>query len=120
MVEDGTRKLGERFLEEGIIEEDELRVGLERQKADDHRRTNPYQGVTGLDQVLPITNQIRRCLLDGKGHAAFEKATESIPPETLRQKGTRKVREGKTSIQEVLRVTFREDLTEDFPYPADT
>lgn len=87
---------------------------------DDHQRQNPYRAVTGLYQVLPITNQLRRCVLDGESHAAFEKAAESIPLETLRQKGARKIREGKTSIEEVLRVTFREDLTEDFHYPGDT
>lgn len=80
---------------------------------------NPYDGVTGIYQVLPITNPLRRCILDGKGHAAFEKAIENIPLETLREKGARKVREGQASVEEVLRVTFREDFAEVFRFPGD-
>ncbi len=81
---------------------------------------NPYDGVTGIYQVLPITNPLRRCILDGKGHATFEKATENIPIETLREKGARKIREGDASIEEVLRATFREDFAEVFHFPGDT
>lgn len=86
----------------------------------DTLRKNPYEGVTGIFQILPITNQLRRCILEKKEHSAFEKAKESIPLESLRQKGAQKVLDGETTIDEVLRVSFREDLTEHFTYPGDS
>lgn len=105
-------------------EEELARLGLPEegdyfQVSDRSPCRNPYQGVTGIYQVLPITNPLRRCILDGKGHAAFEKATENIPLETLRDKGTRKIRDDQVSIEEVLRMTFREDFSEVFRFPGD-
>jgi type IV pilus assembly protein PilB len=106
-------------------DDERQRLGLEPEKEYFQVKTgklgrNPYQAVIGIYQVLPVTNQLRRCILAGEGHAAFEKAAEQIPLESLRQKGARLVRKGITSIGEVMRVTFREDLTEDFTYPGDT
>lgn len=77
-------------------------------------RESKYQDVTGIYQVLPVTDDLQRCILEGRRHVDFETASDGIELETLRQKGARKVKEGVTTIDEVFRATFREDLTESF------
>lgn len=108
----------EEFLREYDPSPDLLeRLGLDEDETyyrvdpEPHRK-NKYRGTTGLYQVLPVNEDLRRCMLEGRNHSAFETAAEDVELETLREKGVRKIQEGVTTIDEVLRVTFREDLTE--------
>lgn len=71
----------------------------------------PFNGVTGIFQVLPMTDDLRLCILEGKPYEAYQEAAQAIQLPTLREKGFQKVLSGVTTIEEIRRVTFREDLT---------
>ena len=66
---------------------------------------NGYKGRLGLYQVMPITDAIQRIILrDGTALDIGDQARlEGV--RTLRQSGLLKVRQGLTSLEEVLAVT---------------
>ena len=66
---------------------------------------NGYKGRVGIYQVMPITEEIQRIIL--KGGSALDIAQQSMREgvRTLRQSGLLKVKQGVTSLEEVLSVT---------------
>ncbi len=66
---------------------------------------NGYKGRVGIYQVMPISEDIQRIILrDGSGLDIADQAkAEGV--RTLRQSGLQKVRQGLTSLEEVLAVT---------------
>lgn len=70
-----------------------------------------YKGVTGIFQVLPMIDDLRLCILEGKPYTAYQETVKKMDLPTLREKGAQKVQSGSTTVEEVLRVTFREDFT---------
>jgi type IV pilus assembly protein PilB len=68
-----------------------------------------YSGRTAVHEVLPITKRIRKCINDGDN--ADEIKTEAIKEGmiTLRHDTVRLVLNGTTSIEEMLRITFKVD-----------
>jgi len=69
-----------------------------------------YEGVTGIFQVLPMFDDLRLCILEGCPYSEYLESVKTLDLPSLREKGAQKVQTGSTSIEEVLRVTFREDL----------
>ena len=66
---------------------------------------NGYKGRVGIYQVMPISEDIQRIILrDGSGLDIADQA-KSEGVRTLRQSGLQKVRQGLTSLEEVLAVT---------------
>jgi type IV pilus assembly protein PilB len=63
-----------------------------------------YKGRTGLYQVMPMTDQVRRLILDGARHDELLAAARAEGMGTLHEAGLAKVAKGITSIPEVLRV----------------
>jgi type IV pilus assembly protein PilB len=63
-----------------------------------------YKGRTGLYEVMPMTDSLRRLILDGAGHDAVRSEARAQGMVTLEEDGLDKVRQGVTSIPEVLRV----------------
>ena len=66
-----------------------------------------YRGRTGIHELLLVDEPIRGMMHDGKGEQAIEKYIRQTTP-SIREDGCHKVLAGKTSLEEVLRVT-RED-----------
>jgi type IV pilus assembly protein PilB len=68
-----------------------------------------YSGRTAVHEVLPITKRIRKCINDGDN--ADEIKTEAMKEGmiTLRQDTVRLVLNGTTSMEEMLRITFKVD-----------
>lgn len=66
-----------------------------------------YRGRTGIYEVIKVDESIRRMIHAGKGE---QEITEHVRKQALsiRQDGCRKVLEGKTSLEEVLRVTQKD------------
>jgi type IV pilus assembly protein PilB len=66
---------------------------------------NGYKGRVGIYQVMPITEEIQRIIL--KGGSALDIAQQATREgvRTLRESGLLKVRQGMTSLEEVLSVT---------------
>lgn len=65
-----------------------------------------YKGRIALYEVVPITEEIRQLILEGASATEIKKAAVSLGTKTLRMSGLTKIKDGITSIEEVLRVTF--------------
>lgn len=65
-----------------------------------------YKGRIAFYEVLPIGDEIRELILEGASSNEVKKAAIRLGMKTLRMSGLAKVKEGVTSVEEVLRVTF--------------
>jgi type IV pilus assembly protein PilB len=63
-----------------------------------------YKGRTGLYEVMTMTDGLRRLILDRAGHDDLRAKAREEGMRTLREDGLEKVRDGITSVSEVLRV----------------
>jgi type IV pilus assembly protein PilB len=63
-----------------------------------------YKGRTGLYEVMTMTDTLRRLILDRASHHDLRAEARRLGMTTLREDGLEKVRQGITSIPEVLRV----------------
>jgi type IV pilus assembly protein PilB len=63
-----------------------------------------YKGRTGLYEVMMMTDSLRRLILDRASHDDLRVTAREQGMRTLREDGLEKVRQGVTSIPEVLRV----------------
>jgi len=65
-----------------------------------------YKGRIALYEVLPISSEIREMVLEGASSDDLKKTAIRLGMKSLRTSGLTKVKEGVTSIEEVMRVTF--------------
>ncbi len=65
-----------------------------------------YKGRIALYEVMPVGSEIREMILEGASADDLKKTAVRLGMKTLRMSGLRKVKEGITSIEEVMRVTF--------------
>jgi type IV pilus assembly protein PilB len=65
-----------------------------------------YKGRIALYEVMPISDELRELVLEGASANEIKKTAVRLGMNTLRRSGLNKVKEGTTSIEEVLRVTF--------------
>jgi type IV pilus assembly protein PilB len=63
-----------------------------------------YKGRTGLYEVMTMTDTVRRLILDAASHDHLRAAAHAQGMRTLHEAGLEKVRQGITSVPEVLRV----------------
>ena len=66
---------------------------------------NGYKGRVGIYQVMPISEDIQRLILDGGNALEIAKQAEIEGVKSLRQSGLHKVKLGVTSLEEVLGCT---------------
>ena len=66
---------------------------------------NGYKGRVGIYQVMPITEEIQRIILEGGSTLDIAQQAGKEGIRTLRESGLIKVRQGTTSLEEVLNVT---------------
>ncbi len=66
---------------------------------------NGYKGRVGIYQVMPISEEIQRIILRGGSALDIAKQASAEGVRTLRESGLLKVRQGLTSLEEVLSVT---------------
>ena len=81
------------------------RVQLQRGRGCVSCRFTGYLGRTGIFEYLPISERIRRHVLRGSPEARIHRAAADQGMTTLRMCGLAKVREGITTMEEVLRVS---------------
>jgi type IV pilus assembly protein PilB len=65
-----------------------------------------YRGRVALYEVMPLYEEIRDLVLSGASTPEIKRAAINRGVKTLRQSGLTKVREGVTSLEEVMRVTM--------------
>jgi len=93
------------LLEEGFDAED-IEVGLEIFRAVGcHRCTNGYRGRVGIFQVMPVSEEISRLILEGGNARQIAEQSRLEGVADLRESGLRKVKAGITSLEEINRVT---------------
>lgn len=66
-----------------------------------------YRGRTGIHELLIIDEKVREIMHEGHGEQAIEKYVRQSTP-SIRDDGCRKVLQGETALEEVLRVTREE------------
>ncbi|MFZ5907743.1 MAG: type IV-A pilus assembly ATPase PilB [Nitrospirota bacterium] len=65
-----------------------------------------YKGRLALYEVMPISAEIKEMVLEGASADELKKTAMRMGMKTLRQSGLAKVKQGTTSLEEVMRVTF--------------
>jgi type IV pilus assembly protein PilB len=63
-----------------------------------------YRGRLGIYEVMPITDELRRLILESAGADVMRVQARQEGMRTLREDGLEKIRDGDTSVPEVLRV----------------
>ncbi|MBI5636715.1 MAG: type II/IV secretion system protein [Nitrospinae bacterium] len=80
-------------------------VRLKKGTGCDHCRSTGYHGRTGVHEVLEVSNDIRQ-LIDGKTpDTAIKEMARKSGMRTLKENAARKMAEGITTFEEVLRLT---------------
>jgi len=74
-------------------------------KGCDHCAKTGYKGRIGLYEVMTMSEQLQRAILARQSADVLKKIAIETGLVTLRQAGIRKIRQGITSIEEVLRAT---------------
>jgi type IV pilus assembly protein PilB len=64
-----------------------------------------YKGRVGIYQVMPISDEMRRIIMEGGNSIQLADQAQKEGVNDLRQSGLVKVRNGLTSLEEVNRVT---------------
>jgi type IV pilus assembly protein PilB len=65
-----------------------------------------YKGRIALYEVMPVREEIKELILKGASTSEIKRTAVKLGMKTLRMSGLTKIKEGLTSIEEVLRVTF--------------
>src|SRR5512143_466196 len=65
-----------------------------------------YRGRVALYEVMPVSEELRELVLNGASATDIKKTAISLGMMTLRQSGLLKLRQGLTTIEEVIRVTM--------------
>jgi general secretion pathway protein E len=82
-------------------------AAYEAQGCDDCAMTG-YRGRSGIFELLLVSEGVRQLILKRSSSDVIKTCAVSLGMRTLREDGWRKVREGTTSVAEVLRVTLEE------------
>ena len=65
-----------------------------------------YKGRIALYEVMPVKEEVKELILKGASTSEIKRTAVKLGMKTLRMSGLTKIKEGLTSIEEVLRVTF--------------
>lgn len=90
----------------GMYTGDEIRFF--RGRGCDNCKQTGYKGRTGIYELMPMTDRIRALTLQRASSADIRKAAMEESMRTLQDDGIRKVLDGVTSIEEMLRVVYME------------
>jgi len=95
----------EALLKEGFKEEDIESQLILYEPVGCDQCNDGYKGRLGIYQVMPVSEEMRRLVMEGRNAMDLgdQARREGIPD--LRESGIRKVKQGVTSLEEVNRVT---------------
>ncbi len=95
----------EALMEAGITEEEAPNVLVQHGRGCHQCNETGYKGRVALYEVMPMTDHVKECVL--QGYSAIELKREAVEEgmQTLRVAGLNKLKEGMTTLEEVLRVT---------------
>ncbi len=90
----------------GFSEEETKEVKCYRGKGCPTCNGSGYKGRIGLFEVMPLKEEIKEMVLEGASADEIKKTAIRLGMKTLRMGGLVKIKEGVTSVEEVLRATF--------------
>jgi type IV pilus assembly protein PilB len=96
------------LLDIGFKEEDIKDLELLKPKGCDYCNKTGYKGRTGLFEVMTVTEDIRELILSRAQSREIKKKAIEQGMLTLRQSGLAKIKEGITTIEEVVRESVRD------------
>jgi type IV pilus assembly protein PilB len=64
-----------------------------------------YKGRIALYEVMPMADDLKECVLQGYSSIELKREAIRLGMQTLRRAGLKKIREGMTTLEEILRVT---------------
>ncbi|RMF94289.1 MAG: type IV-A pilus assembly ATPase PilB [Nitrospinota bacterium] len=101
-------KVPEKVLREVGFTEEEIAEGVTCYRGQGCERCNKtgYKGRVALYEVLPVSDEIKELILEGATSLEIKREAVRLGMSTLRRSGLLKVREGVTSLEEVLKVTM--------------
>jgi len=67
-----------------------------------------YRGRVAIHEIMPVKDELKELILQGAPAVEIKKEAIRLGMDSLRQSGIRKVMEGITSLEEVLRVTIED------------
>ena len=95
----------ETLVEEGFTEED-INSGMKIYgPVGCDQCTNGYKGRVGVYQVMPISDEIGRIIMEGGNSLEIEAQAKKEGIADIRESGLKKVRDGLTSLEEINRIT---------------
>jgi type IV pilus assembly protein PilB len=90
----------------GFLEDDTKALKCYRGKGCSVCNGSGYKGRIALYEVMPVGPEIKELVLEGASADEIKRTAVKLGMKTLRMTGTTKIKEGTTSVDEVLRVTF--------------
>jgi type IV pilus assembly protein PilB len=91
----------------GFSPEDAKSVVPQRGRGCDKCNNTGYKGRVGLYEVMEVTDDLRELILVGASALELRRKAVEEGMITLRQSGLRKVKDGVTTIDEVVRETVK-------------
>ncbi len=92
----------------GVSIDEAEKIDFYEGKGCEECRYTGFSGRTGIFEYLSVDDDIRKCINEQSSTEAIKRVAMEKGMRTLRQEGWRKVRQGITTIPEVLRVTLEE------------
>ncbi|AEA33448.1 type IV-A pilus assembly ATPase PilB [Hippea maritima] len=90
----------------GFSKEEAKTVKVYKGEGCDYCNETGYKGRVALYEVMPISEKIRRMILESASVEEIRKQAIEEGMATLRMSGLKKIKEGVTTIEEVMNVTF--------------
>ncbi len=94
------------LLKVGFTKEEAASVKIMQGKGCSHCSDTGYKGRIALYEVMPLKEEMKELVLEGASAGELKKTAIRLGMITLRRAGLNKIKEGVTSIEEVMRVTF--------------
>jgi general secretion pathway protein E/type IV pilus assembly protein PilB len=88
----------------------ELGTSFPRGRGCDNCRHTGYQGRLAIYEICVINEALRRAVVEKRDGGELKQIAVATGMETLRQDGWRRVAQGKTTIEEVVRVTQNDEV----------
>ncbi len=90
----------------GFSKEEAETIKCYKGKGCDVCNNTGYKGRIAIYEVMPVGDEMRELILEGASALEVKKTAMKLGMKTLRMSGLTKIKEGVTSVEEVLRVTF--------------
>ncbi|MEZ5347092.1 MAG: type IV-A pilus assembly ATPase PilB [Pyrinomonadaceae bacterium] len=95
----------EALIEVGFKEDEVSTVEIYKGKGCDKCNGTGYKGRVGLFEVMEVTDELRELILIGASAIELRKKAQELGMITLRESGLHKIRDGVTTIEEVIKET---------------